>query len=76
MLVKQNIYLRIVGQNSNDRPDLCCRVFRLKLKELLRDLYKKQIFGNVIARIHVIEFQKRGVFNYFDLLKLICEIIV
>ena len=28
-------------QTANDRPDICCRVFRLKLKELLNDLYKK-----------------------------------
>ena len=47
-------------QNANDRPDIFCRVFRLQLKELLYDLYKRSIFGRVIGRIHVIEFQKRG----------------
>ena len=47
-------------QTANDRPDICCRVFRLKLKELLNDLYKIEIFGCVNGRIHVIEFQKRG----------------
>jgi hypothetical protein len=49
-----------IGQNPSDRPDLTCRVFRLKLKELLIDLYKINIFGRVTGRIHVIEFQKRG----------------
>lgn len=32
----------------------------MKLKELLQDLKKKNIFGQVIAMVHVIEFQKRG----------------
>ena len=47
------------GQTPNDRPDLCARVFHLKLKELLNDLFQKgkEIFGKVIGHIHVIEFQ-------------------
>ncbi|CAA0842482.1 Unknown protein, partial [Striga hermonthica] len=43
-----------------DRPDIVCRVFRAKLKEMIRDFRQNQIFGKVIAVIYTIEFQKRG----------------
>ncbi|XP_022843113.1 uncharacterized protein LOC111366630 [Olea europaea var. sylvestris] len=43
-----------------NRPDLIVRVFRAKLEELKNDLYKRNIFGSIIAHIYVIEFQKRG----------------
>ncbi len=46
------------GQNASDRPDLCSRVFNLKLKCLLKDL--SSFFGQSVACIHVVEFQKRG----------------
>jgi hypothetical protein len=36
------------------------RVFKLKLKAIMDDLYKKQIFGSVKSNMYVIEFQKRG----------------
>ena len=48
------------GQTSYDRPDIVARVFKLKKKELLNDIYNKQIFGHVVAYVYVIEFQKRG----------------
>ncbi|CAA0808695.1 Unknown protein, partial [Striga hermonthica] len=32
-----------------DRPDIICRVFKSKLKELIRDFRKKQMFGRVVA---------------------------
>ena len=47
------------GKTAADRPDLVPRVFNLKLKALIADIEKGQIFGQVVARIHVIEFQKR-----------------
>ncbi|XP_022872070.1 uncharacterized protein LOC111391153 [Olea europaea var. sylvestris] len=43
-----------------NRPDLIVRVSRAKLEELKNDLYKRNIFGPIIAHIYVIEFQKRG----------------
>ena len=43
-----------------NRPDLVARVFNLKLKNLLDELTKDNIFGQVAAWMHVIEFQKRG----------------
>src|SRR6202007_1975753 len=48
------------NQQANDRPDLIARVFKLKLKSITNDLFVKGIFGRVIAHVHVIEFQKRG----------------
>jgi hypothetical protein len=47
-------------QKVEHRPDLVARVFNLKLKELLNDLCKNHVFGKVIGKVHVIEFQKRG----------------
>jgi hypothetical protein len=48
------------GQRASDRPDITCRVFNLKLKELMDDLTKKNVLGVAIAHVKVIEFQKRG----------------
>ncbi len=48
------------GEIANDRPDLVTRVFVGKLQHLLDELLKKGIFGEVVANIHVIEWQKRG----------------
>jgi hypothetical protein len=47
-------------QDIHFRPDLEARVFRLKIKAFIDDLFKKHVFGKPIAYIHVIEFQKRG----------------
>uniref|UniRef100_A0A0R0LIE8 ATP-dependent DNA helicase n=1 Tax=Glycine max TaxID=3847 RepID=A0A0R0LIE8_SOYBN len=43
-----------------DRPDLISRVFRLKYEQMLFDLTKKHLLGKVVAYMHTIEFQKRG----------------
>lgn len=48
------------GQSYTDRPDLVARVFNLKKKALLEDITKHGILGRVIAHVHTIEFQKRG----------------
>ena len=55
--IRENLF---VGQQPHDRPDLVARVYKQKLKELCEDIDKHHIFGIVIGRIHVIEFQKRG----------------
>ena len=47
-------------QTVADRPDLYARVFKQKLSVFMEDLISNQILGKVIAHIHVIEFQKRG----------------
>ena len=47
-------------QKPADRPDLCARVFKMKLDELMNDIKKKQVFGKVSGIVYSIEFQKRG----------------
>lgn len=47
-------------QKPNDRPDILARVFRLKLKALLKDLTQGHVLGKVIGHCYTIEFQKRG----------------
>jgi hypothetical protein len=49
----------LLGQTAKDRPELVTCIFNLKLDTLLRDI-KDGVLGNVIAKIWVIEFQKRG----------------
>ena len=49
----------LLGQNVSDRPDLTARVFREKLKAILTDL-SAGLLDLELARIHVINFQKRG----------------
>jgi hypothetical protein len=48
------------GQSAQDRPDLTARVFQMKLALLLHDLIDLGVLGDVLAHMHVIEFQKRG----------------
>ena len=48
------------GQTAADRPDLCARVFHMKLKVIIEEIHKKGIFGKTVAYIYTIEFQKRG----------------
>ena len=48
------------GETAYDRPDIVARVFHQKIKEMLHDLLKKDIFGKVVGHVEVIEFQKRG----------------
>ncbi|XP_047144014.2 uncharacterized protein LOC105848225 [Hydra vulgaris] len=55
--ITENLY---PGQNANDRPDLVTRVFKLKLNNLLNDIFKHGVFGKVVTHVQVIEFQKRG----------------
>lgn len=47
------------GQTALDRPDLCNRVFKIKLKQLMLDL-TNNLFGKAEYYLTVIEFQKRG----------------
>ena len=47
------------GQSTIDRPDLACRVFKMKLKCLLDDIFKHGVLGKVLSHVQVIEFQKR-----------------
>lgn len=48
------------GQDYSDQPDLIVQVFHQKMKELIKDIEEKQIFGKCVARVHTIKFQKRS----------------
>ena len=48
------------GQTPDDRPDLLARVFKIKLKELMKDLTVKCVLGKTFGHVYVVEFQKRG----------------
>lgn len=48
------------GQTASDRPDLVARVFHIKKDQLITYIIDKKIFGQVLAYVYVIEFQKRG----------------
>ena len=50
------------GQLSQDRPDIVSRVFEMKSNQLLEDLMKGGILGEIIAILAVVEWQKRGNF--------------
>ena len=48
------------GQQACDRPDLCCRVFKIKLHKIMADLNSRNVFRPYEYHMYVIEFQKRG----------------
>ena len=48
------------GQVPEDRPEVVARVFRQKLDALLDVINKGSVFGQSIAHLATIEFQKRG----------------
>lgn len=48
------------GQTPADRPDLCARVFRMKVKVIIDEIYKNGIFRKAVAYVYTIEFQGRG----------------
>jgi hypothetical protein len=47
------------GQSAADRPDLVARVFREKVRILLKAV-KEGAFGDFMGMVYTIEFQKRG----------------
>uniref|UniRef100_A0A0D3E8D8 ATP-dependent DNA helicase n=1 Tax=Brassica oleracea var. oleracea TaxID=109376 RepID=A0A0D3E8D8_BRAOL len=51
---------RYGGNSPNDRPDIECRVFKMKLDQLLKDFKEGTFFKPYTAALHRIEFQKRG----------------
>ncbi|XP_057441432.1 uncharacterized protein LOC130733312 [Lotus japonicus] len=53
-------YVRARNLRAEDRPDICVRVFKMKLDNLMSDLRKITIFGPVDAGMYTVEFQKRG----------------
>ncbi|XP_035842064.1 uncharacterized protein LOC110923839 [Helianthus annuus] len=55
--------VRFIGDSSikpEDRPDILCRLFKMKLDALIKDMKEKKIFGDINAVVYTVEFQKRG----------------
>ncbi|KAM0821947.1 hypothetical protein ACQ4PT_071836 [Festuca glaucescens] len=48
------------GQKSHNRADITVRVYHMKLAEYLCDIREGRAFGKVVAVLHTVEFQKRG----------------
>ncbi|XP_022003614.1 uncharacterized protein LOC110901069 [Helianthus annuus] len=53
-------FLKDTKINPEDRPDILCRLFKIKLDAIMKDLREKSLFGNASAVVYTIEFQKRG----------------
>ena len=51
------------GQTAADRPDITVRVLKAKLQQLFKILPRVLNGGRTVYRVHVIEFQKRGVYS-------------
>ncbi|KAF7138508.1 hypothetical protein RHSIM_Rhsim07G0140000 [Rhododendron simsii] len=47
-------------QTAVDRPDLVSRVFELKRKALMKAVEQNKVFGQKVAHVYTIKFQKRG----------------
>ncbi|XP_058123126.1 uncharacterized protein LOC131285214 [Anopheles ziemanni] len=54
--------LLLPGQHASERPDLTARVFHAKKNAILDDLNKGAL-GVEVAKVYVIEFQKRGLLH-------------
>ncbi|KAL7108698.1 hypothetical protein ACP275_06G128700 [Erythranthe tilingii] len=52
--------LKDTNLRPEDRPDILCRVFKMKLDSMMIEIKKGRIFGRIRAYVCTIEFQKRG----------------
>ncbi|CAH1433999.1 unnamed protein product [Lactuca virosa] len=53
-------FLKDTSLQPEDRHDILCRLFKIKLDAFIKDLRENKIFGTVQAYVYTIEFQKRG----------------
>ncbi|XP_052619873.1 uncharacterized protein LOC111878714 [Lactuca sativa] len=53
-------FLKDTNLKPEDRPDILCRIFKIKLDAMIKDLREKKLFGKVKGVVYTIEFQKRG----------------
>ncbi|GFQ71965.1 ATP-dependent DNA helicase [Trichonephila clavata] len=56
------------GQKSHDRHGIIARVFRVKVKHMMKLLTKGCIFGNVRCHMYTVEWQKHGLLHVHILL--------
>ncbi|GAA0171392.1 hypothetical protein LIER_25435 [Lithospermum erythrorhizon] len=48
------------GEEAQNRPALCARVFKAKLSIINDKIISGEVFGKVSSVVHVVEFQRRG----------------
>ncbi|XP_076945507.1 uncharacterized protein LOC143616599 [Bidens hawaiensis] len=53
-------FLKDTTLESEDRPDILCRLYKVKLDAMIKLVKDKSLFGKVQAVVYTIEFQKRG----------------
>ncbi|RID75695.1 hypothetical protein BRARA_B02726, partial [Brassica rapa] len=53
-------YVQKHGLKADDRPDIICRMFKMKLDSLMDNLTKKKLLGKTVSSMYTVEFQKRG----------------
>lgn len=50
---------RHLSKSSNQavyRPDICCRVFHIKLEQMMADFKSRKVFGRVIVGVYLLFF--------------------
>jgi hypothetical protein len=60
-------FLKPRNLQASDRPDIVCRVFKMKLDRLMDDLKKDQLFGQVDAGMLNLKTFYRAVFTNYIL---------
>ena len=50
-------------QTAQDHPDIISYIFNMKLKAMLKDILKENIFEKVLAYLYIIEFQKHDLLH-------------
>ena len=60
-------FLQIHGLKANERPDIICRIFKMKLDQLMDDLKNDEHFGKVDAGTFLI-FSKYFIFIVYTFL--------
>ncbi|XP_021986336.1 uncharacterized protein LOC110882680 [Helianthus annuus] len=53
-------FLKDTTIRPEDRPDILCRIFKMKLDSLTKDLKEGNLLGRVNSVVYTVEFQKRG----------------
>ena len=55
--IQENV---LQGQTGSDRPEIVSRVFNLKKNALILTIVEGKLFGEVLAYVYIVEYQKRG----------------
>ncbi|XP_035845744.1 uncharacterized protein LOC118492079 [Helianthus annuus] len=53
-------FLKDTSIKAEDRPDIICRLFKMKLDSMIKDIKDNKFFGEINAVVYTVEFQKRG----------------